>query len=164
MALKVLTAHLAVSPLWTKIVTGGYAHRISWCQLEYSETCSLLTVHGIKNDQGAEAVTKILQDTIAEAATQDGCLKVAEIRAMMDRVKWHYVRELESEPYLILASAVSKADRYGNGDQDQLEKRIHPGLVFDDLKSKPIEFWMQTLKTYAVDGGLFFTRVLPKVS
>ncbi|CAG7818402.1 unnamed protein product, partial [Allacma fusca] len=38
MALKTLTAHLAVGPLWDKFVTKGQAHRISWCQLEYADT------------------------------------------------------------------------------------------------------------------------------
>jgi hypothetical protein len=94
LALKVLTAHLAVGPLWNQFVTSGLAHRISWCQLEYLETCSLITMHGLLSDDLTENVAKETREIISGLA--DGrkeLLNLEELRAMTDRVGWHAVRE-----------------------------------------------------------------------
>ena len=164
MALKTLTAHLAVGPLWDSFVAQGHAHRISWCQLEYADTCSLITVHGIKSD---EIVEKVVQETPKLISSllegNKSKLVLSDIKAMADRVGWHYVREMESEPFLVLASAISKAERYGMGTVEQAELRCHPRVVFNNLMEKPLEYWVDLLKGYFVDQGPFITKVLPKV-
>lgn len=162
MALKVLSAHLAVGPLWTKLVTSGISHRISWCQLDYIDCCALVTVHGIKDIGTAEEITQVVSETIDELLSNSG-LQIEEIRAMADRVGWHYIREFESEPFLMVASAIAKAERYGSGSKEQVEMRLRPRLVFDSLVEKPIGYWLDTMKTYFRDQPMFCTKVLPKV-
>ena len=95
LALKVLTAHLAVGPLWDEFVTSGLAHRISWCTLEYKTFCSLITMHGIQGDELTEKACTETKRIIAEMATEGTeVLKLDEVRSMADRVGWHYVSEV----------------------------------------------------------------------
>jgi hypothetical protein len=166
MAMKVVTAHIAVGPMWTKIVTAGNAHRISWCQLEYKEACSLITVHGILTEEVADNVIKAAAETVDELLSDPSSgesLKLDEIRAMADRVGWHYIRELESEPFLMVASAIAKSHRYGGGDKDQVKKRMRPRLVFDELLKKPREFWIRILTKWFKENPMFATKVVAKV-
>lgn len=166
MAIKVISAHLAVGPMWNKLVTAGLAHRISWCQLEYVESCSLVTVHGINDVETAENIVSLTNQTIDELLSNepDKGMKLEEIRAMADRVGWHYIREFESEPFLMIASAIAKAERYGGGSKEQVKLRMRPRLVFDELLKKPLQFWLDILKTHFKDASMFCTKVLPKVS
>jgi len=164
--MKVVTAHFAVGPMWTKIVTAGHAHRISWCQLEYKDACSLVTVHGIKGEEMAERVLEIARETVAELLGSEGSpgsLVLDEIRAMADRVGWHYIRELESEPFLMVASAIAKAERYGDGEQEQLKKRMRPRLIFDRLLEMPRQFWIDIIEQLFKLNPMFATKVIPKV-
>lgn len=166
MALKVLTAHIAVGPLWTKLVTAGYAHRISWCQLEYLENCSLITIHALPNKDAVEKSTAIFQKTLQELVSEDNGnegLDLAEVRRMADRVGWHYIRETESDPFLVVASAIAKAERYGEGSQEQVNNRIFPRIIVDGLMAKPKQYWMDILKSYFVNNGHFSTQVVPVV-
>lgn len=165
MSIKVLSAHLAIGPMWTKLVTTGLAHRISWCQLEYSESCSLITVHGLRDLETAENVVNLTNETIDELMSEspDKGLKLDEIRAMADRVGWHYIREFESEPFLMIASAIAKAERYGEGSPEQVKLRMRPRIIFDELLKKPIQFWLDVMKKHFVDAPIFCTKVLPKV-
>lgn len=160
MAIKVLTAHIAVGPMWTKVVTAGNAHRISWCQLEYLDTCSLVTIHGIQGEEMADKIMNVAKDTVDELLSD---IHLDEIRAMADRVGWHYIRELESEPFLMIASAIAKAERYGDGTKEQVEKRMRPRLTFDVLLEKPKEYWSEILSKYFKNNPMFATKVLPRV-
>jgi len=92
LALKVLTAHLAVGPLWDEFVQSGVAHRITWCQLEYLETCDLITMHGINGEENLEKICNDTKRIIAEMADAGKqVINLEDIRAMADRVGWHYV-------------------------------------------------------------------------
>ncbi len=73
------------------------------------------------------------------------------------------VRELEADPFLIIASSISKAERYGGGAKDQVESRLHSRPIFDTLLGKPADYWQGLLKAYFVDDKTFVTKVLPKV-
>lgn len=169
MAMKVLTAHIAVGPLWSKLVTAGLSHRISWCQLEYLETCSLITVHGVANMEAAQKVLDLTRATLNELVSGDENgnvtgLNMAEVQQMADRMGWHYLRETESDPFLVIASAVAKAERYGQGTQEQVEKRVAPRAIVQGLMNKPKEFWMNLFVKYFVNNPFYSTQVVPLVS
>lgn len=163
MALKVLTAHLAVGNLWNHFVTNGIVQRISWCQLEYLDFCSLITFHGIMNDEAANRIRKETDEILAELADEGKSqLKLEEIQAMADRVGWHYVREVESDPFLMIASSIAKGDRYGGGEREQLEKRLNPLPGYQELKNKSIDYWRGLIQKYFINGT-YCTKVLPSV-
>ncbi|CAL8086532.1 unnamed protein product [Orchesella dallaii] len=166
MALKILTAHVAVGPLWSKLVTAGYAHRISWCQLEYKETCSLITIHALPDDETVSKSLEIVEATLNELANGDvnnnnEGLNLKDIQAMADRVGWHYIRETESEPFLVVAAAIAKAERYGEGSMEQVDNRICPRVIVDKLLQKPREFWMELMSKYFISNGRYLTQVVP---
>lgn len=165
MALKILTAHIAVGPLWTKLVTAGYAHRISWCQLEYMETCSLITIHALPDKETVDKAIGIFEALLKELVSADpngnGGLNLTEVQRMADRVGWHYIRETESDPFLVVAAAIAKAERYGEGREDQVHRRIYPRKTVETLLKKPREYWMEMLIKYFVNNGYSSTQVVP---
>lgn len=162
MALKSITAHLAVGPLWDQLVVRGTAHRISWCQLEYKENCSLITFHGLTSNEDVDKVVRETPQIIEEMVDKFNEETLAQLHSMADRVGWHYVREMECDPYLIIASAICKTERYCAGDQ--LAAKLQPRSAFEKLAAKPAGYWMDLLKTYFLDTPVIITKVIPKVS
>ncbi|ODN03717.1 hypothetical protein Ocin01_02955 [Orchesella cincta] len=135
--------------LGAKLVTAGYAHRISWCQLEYKETCSLITIHALPDNDTVSKSLEIVEATLKELTNGDvnnnnEGLNLKDIKAMADR-----------------PAAIAKAERYGEGSKEQVDNRICPRVIVERLLQKPREFWLELLSKYFISNGHYLTQVVP---